>query len=60
LYFETVALDFAWNSMNFAYSGFPPVGSYTFYVKAHVASTYTTGSNGIASSRSMFVMETKR
>ena len=60
LYFDTVALDFAWNSMVFAYSGIPPAGTFTFYVKAHVASTYTTGSNGIASSRSMFVMETKR
>jgi hypothetical protein len=60
LYIESLALDFAWNSMNFSFSGIPAAGTYTFSVKVHVASTYTTGSNGIASSRSMFVMETKR
>jgi hypothetical protein len=60
LYIGGLALDYAWNSMNFAYSGIPAAGTYVFTVKVHVASTYTTGSNGIASSRSMFVMETKR
>jgi len=60
LYIDSLALDYAWNSMNFSYSGIPPAGTFTFSVKVHVASTYSTGSNGIASSRSMFVMETKR
>jgi hypothetical protein len=60
LYIDSLALDYAWNSMNFSFSGIPAAGTYTFSVKVHVASTYTTGSNGIASSRSMFVMETKR
>jgi hypothetical protein len=60
LYIDSLALDFAWNSMNFSFSGIPAAGTYTFSVKVHVASTYASGSNGIASSRSMFVMETKR
>jgi len=60
LYIESLALDYAWNSMNFSYSGIPAPGTYTFSIKVHVASTYTSGSNGIASSRSVFVMETKR
>ena len=60
LYIDSLALDYAWNSMNFSFSGIPAAGTYTFSVKVHVASTYSTGSNGIASSRSMFVMETKR
>lgn len=60
LYIESLALDYAWNSMNFSFSGIPAAGTYTFSVKVHVASTYSSGSNGIASSRSMFVMETKR
>jgi len=60
LYIDSLALDYAWNNMNFSYSGIPAAGTYTFSVKVHVASTYTTGSNGIASSRSVFVMETKR
>jgi len=60
LYIDSLALDFAWNSMNFSFSGIPAAGTYTFSVKVHVASTYLSGSNGIASSRSMFVMETKR
>jgi hypothetical protein len=60
LYIDSLALDYAWNSMNFSFSGIPAAGTYTFSVKVHVASTYSSGSNGIASSRSMFVMETKR
>jgi hypothetical protein len=60
LYYDEIPLDYAWNSMIFSYSGIPPAGSHTFSVRAHSASTYTTGSAGIASSRSMFVLETKR
>lgn len=60
LYYDSTPLDYAWNSMIFSYSGIPPAGSHTFSVRAHSATTYSSGSAGIASSRSMFVLETKR
>lgn len=60
LYYDSTPLDYAWNSMIFSYSGIPPAGSHTFSVRAHSATTYASGSAGIASSRSMFVLETKR